>query len=82
VPEIAADGVEALVVRSRRPDELARNIRTLVEDSLVRERLSSAAREKSRLYDAQCYCSSLLQVYESVAADRYGAKEAECASPS
>lgn len=82
VPEIARDGENALLVPSRNPDELCRGIRRLVVDSGLRERLGVAARDKSREYDPECYCSSILQVYGSVVGERQLMPEVPCASPS
>jgi len=63
VPDIVTNGNEGITIEKRNAPLLAEAIESLLDNSQLRMRLSSAAKEKVKLYSSQAYCESMLALY-------------------
>ena len=67
VPEVLSDGVDGVLVEPRRPEELAREVASLVADDSRRARLGDAARARAERLNADEVCGRLDAVYRELA---------------
>jgi glycosyltransferase involved in cell wall biosynthesis len=67
VPEVLSDGVDGVLVEPRRPEELVREVASLVADESRRARLGDAARARAERLNADEVCSRLDAVYRDLA---------------
>lgn len=63
--EVIEDGVTGFLATRGEPAAFADRIARLLEDGELRNRISSAARERVKLYDLESYTDRLMQLYES-----------------
>jgi glycosyltransferase involved in cell wall biosynthesis len=71
VPEILEHGHTGLLVPARQPAAMAEAIRRLLEDSMLRTQLASAARHQVEVrFTPQTYYRSLVTVYQEILASR------------
>jgi glycosyltransferase involved in cell wall biosynthesis len=66
IPEIVRDGVEGLLVPAGDPQALSSALRRLVADPGLRNRLGSAARERSRSFDVAAAQREIEAIYDRV----------------
>jgi glycosyltransferase involved in cell wall biosynthesis len=63
VPDIVANGQEAIIVEKENATALADAIARVLLDSSLKTRLAEAARQKAKLYSPAGYCDSMLSLY-------------------
>jgi glycosyltransferase involved in cell wall biosynthesis len=66
VPEIAQDGVSALLVEKGTPAALAQALARLITDEELRGVFATNARRLSDHYSARNYCESIVSLYQQV----------------
>lgn len=63
---VVRDGIEGFIVPERDPNALAERIRQLMEDRVLRERMSAAAKERARQFTWKQYGERLRDVFAQI----------------